>query len=93
MKKCRYHELSNSTIKPVVCLSLAKVFNESVAMDLKTIESSVLHIIDHSTRFSAAGVISCKRMDVIVDTVMKLWVSVFGTPGRFLTDNGLEFGN
>ena len=32
-------------------------------------------------------------MDVIVDCVMKLWVSVFGTPGRFLTDNGLEFGN
>ena len=80
--------------KPIVCIPLAKVFNESVAMDLKTIDSSlILHIIDHATRYSSAVLVSCKRMDVIVEAVLKFWVALFGTPARFLTDNGLEFGN
>ena len=80
--------------KPVVTIPNAKTFNEHIAMDLKDINSKhVLHLIDHFTRFSAACVVSSKSKDVIVAAVLKIWISVFGCPGKILSDNGGEFSN
>ena len=53
--------------KPIVTFSLAKEFNESVAMDIKYHSSKlVLHLIDYATRFSAAGIVHSKNRDVII---------------------------
>ena len=80
--------------KPIVTMPLAKVFNENVAMDLKDFGSKkVIHLIDHVTRFSAACVIPSKRREVVVDAVLKIWVSIFGSPKKILSDNGGEFNN
>ena len=63
-------------------------------MDLKFFGSlMVLHIIDHFTRYSAACVIPSKRRDIIIANVLKIWVSIFGTPLQLLCDMGLEFNN
>ena len=80
--------------KPIVCIPLAKELNESVAMDLNEIDSrSVLHMIDHATRFSKACVIPSKKKEVIVSKICEIWISLFGIPKRILSDNGGEFNN
>ena len=90
---CKQYKKAPPT--PVTCLPLAKEFNDVVAMDLIVITHGVyiLHLIDLFTRYSVACVRSSKRQDQIVDAVMKAWVSYFGTPRRFLADNGGEFAN
>ena len=80
--------------KLVVTMSVAKSFNENIAMDLKDIGSEhVLHLIDHLTRFSAACIVPCKKKEVIVAAILKIWITVFGCPGKILSDNGGEFSN
>ena len=80
--------------KPIVCAPLAKEFNESIAMDLKDISGNlVLHLIDHATRFSAECAIPSKRREVIISGVLSIWVAIFGSPKRILSDNGKEFAN
>ena len=83
---------------PVVGLSMAREFNETVAMDLKEWtkdESNVwfLHLVDHATRFSQSIVIRSKSKEVIVNGIFKIWMTVFGHPQKFLVDNGGEFNN
>ena len=80
---------------PIVSLSLAHEFNETVAMDLIVITHGtyILHLIDMFTRYSVACVRKSKKQDVIVDGIMKIWISYFGKPKRFLADNGGEFAN
>ena len=80
--------------KPIVSMPLAKIFYEHIAMDLKDIGSKkIIHLIDHATRFSAATVIPSKKRGVIIDAVLKIWVSIFGSPKKILSDNGGEFKN
>ena len=80
--------------KLIVCIPLAKELNESVAMDLKEIDSrSVLHMLYHATRFSKACVIPSKKKEVIVSKICETWISLFATPKRILSDNGGEFNN
>ena len=83
--------------RPVVAFPLAKIFNDTVAMDLKQYSYSpniwILHIIDHATRYSVSCVIKTKRKEEIVKQLFKHWVSVFGYAKRFLVDNGVEFNN
>ena len=80
--------------KPIVTFSFAKEFNESVAMDIKYHSSKlVLHLIDHATRFSAAGVVHSKDRDVIMCKIFQIWISVFGPPKQIFSDNGGEFSN
>ena len=80
---------------PIVSLPLSSTFNEAVSMDLIVIKQGkyILHIIDMFTRYSAACVRQSKRQEVIVDAIMKIWISYFGQPGKFLADNGGEFSN
>lgn len=82
--------------RPVVTFPLASVFNETVAMDLKIYKNNsvyFLHVIDHATRFSAAGVIKSKSAETIIKKFFEIWISVFGTPQTVLSDNGGEFVN
>ena len=80
--------------KPIVTFPLASEFNESVAMDLKQVSGKlVLHLIDHATRFSSAGVISSKDGDVNISKIFQIWISTFGLPKQILSDNGGEFAN
>ena len=82
--------------RPVVTFPLATIFNETVAMDLKIFENNsiyFLHLIDHATRFSAAGVIRNKRAETIVKKLFEIWISIYGCPQTILSDNGGEFVN
>ena len=78
-------------LKPAVGFSLAKDFNETVSMDLKTYNGFLfLHIIDPATRFSTAAVIRSKKKEEITDKIFKHWVAFFGCPRKVLRDNGGE---
>ena len=78
--------------KPVVSVSLAEEFNKVVAMDLKIFESSIiLHLVDHVTRFSAAAVVKSKYRNEIIKHLFRTWISIFGAPSKFFSDNGGEF--
>ena len=87
-------EFKKPVPRPSVGLPLASSFNEVVAMDLKFFEKSIiLHLIDHVTRFSVAVIVKSKRPEDIIDGIFKCWITVFGPPKKFLTDNGGEFAN
>ena len=65
-------------------------------MDLKEFEHNrtwILHIIDSATRYSAACIIKTKKKEVVVSRIFQVWISYFGAPKKFLTDNGGEFAN
>ena len=83
-------------LKPIVGLRLADNFNEVVSMDLKEYihgESWILHLIDTATRYSAACLINTKKQDEIVKKIFSMWITYFGAPCKFLSDNGGEFAN
>ena len=87
-------EYKRPSPRPVVGLPLATKFNEVVAMDLKMIDGKwVLHLIDHVSRFSAAGFVASKRPEDIIKVICRIWIQVFGPPKSFLSDNGGEFNN
>ena len=80
--------------RPVVGMPMATKFNQTVAMDIKYMKGKpVLHMIDALTRFSACVVVPSKQPKCIVDVVFKHWISIFGPPGKILSDNGGEFAN
>ena len=80
--------------RPVVGLSLAKEFNDVIAMDLKPLNNvHILHLIDLSTRYSNAVVVRFKHKDVIVKNILQHWIALFGAPNKILSDNGGEFNN
>ena len=80
--------------RPVTGLSLATQFNDVVAMDLKMFKGKwILHLIDHVSRFSAASFIKSKNPREIIQKNFNIWISVFGPPQKFLSDNGGEFNN
>ena len=63
-------------------------------MDLKFINGKiVLHTIDLLTRLSNAIEVPDKQPQTIVDALLKNWIAVYGTPEKFLMDNGGEFAN
>ena len=80
--------------RPVVGMPTATVFNECVAMDLKKFDNvHLLHLIDHATRLSACSVIRNKNPSTIIREVFRIWISIYGCPDSFLSDNGGEFNN
>ena len=89
-------KLRRPPLRPVVGLPMANRFNDVVCMDLKEHihnKSWILHIIDSATKYSAACLISSKQQDVIVRCIYLNWICHFGSPRKFLTDNGGEFSN
>ena len=80
--------------RPVVAFPTATSFCQVVAMDLKDILGfSVLHMIDHATRYSSACTVPNKKKETIVKAILQHWVRLFGSPNYFLSDNGGEFIN
>ena len=75
-------------------MALASHFQECVAMDFSFYRGKILlHLIDHATRLSMSTVIPFKNPDVILQTILKNWVSVYGAADKFHSDNGGEFAN
>ena len=83
--------------RPVVCIPLARDFNECVAMDLKEWKKGqiyFLHLIDVATRFSQAAVVYNKDRHTIINKVIQMWIGTgLGSPQKFLSDLGGEFAN
>src|ERR1044072_409318 len=80
--------------RPTVGLSLAKKFNETVAMDLGELESSrFLVMLDLGTGYCQASWVKSKEPKEIVGKILERWISIFGAPERIMSDNGLEFQN
>ena len=83
-------------LRPIVSMPLGKHFNDTVTLDLKEHvhnESWVLHLIDCFSRYSAARIIKSKKQEVIIKEIFLMWISYFGPPNRFMSDNGGEFNN
>ena len=78
-----------------VAIPQGTVFNEVVAMDLKKLNCGVwiVHFIDTVTRFSAAASITNKSAEEILTKTFMRWISIFGRPQTFMSDNGGEFIN
>ena len=80
--------------RPVVSFSLGEDFNDVLALDLKFIGNHIiLHMIDTFTRYSQAAVVKNKTKEVIADSILKHWISIFGCPKEFFSDQGGEFNN
>lgn len=80
--------------RPIVGLPMASEFQEVVAMDLKMYKGrQILHLVDLCTRLSAATFIADKKRDTIIAALFRIWISVYGTPQKFMSDNGGEFAN
>ena len=86
--------LTRAPPRPVVAFPMANDFNQLVTMDLKIFRKGyILHIIDAFTRFSVSTFVKHKTPSVIIDSVLKKWISVFGTMQGIFSDNGGEFSN
>ena len=81
-------------LRPVVCMPMAKTFNEVVAIDLKVWGNKYFLVaVDLATRFCQATVIPNKEASTIIKGLFKCWITLFGAPKKFLSDNGREFNN
>ena len=79
---------------PVVGLPTASKFQKLIAMDLNFCHGRILlHLVHHATRLSSASLITSKDPEMIIKNIFKNWISIYGTAGSFLTDNGGEFAN
>ena len=73
---------------------MATNFQETVAMDLKFCHGKILlHLIDQCTQLSASCTIPNKNPDTVIKAIFKIWISVYGSAEKFLTDNGGDFAN
>ena len=83
--------------RPVVGLPCGKKFNDTVALDLKTLDFHnnvhMLHMIDSVTRFSVGKIVRNKRKETIAAAMCSGWIALFGKADRFMADNGGEFAN
>ena len=87
-------KFSRPSPRPIVGLPHAEKFNELVALDLFFYDGKpILHMIDHLTRFSVAKPCKSKLPEEIIKMICEGWISIFGPPKKFLSDNGGEFSN
>ena len=81
---------------PAVELTLENKFNDIVCLDLKEYGHDqywILHLIDTFTSYSAARQIKTERSKEIICNIFFIWISYFGPPKHFWSDNGGEFNN
>ena len=80
--------------KPVVCLPMAKKFNEKVCIDLKKWKHRhILHMVDMWSRLTISVFIERKKPREVIDKIMSSWIGYFGVMKAILSDNGGEFCN
>ena len=91
---CLKHK-SRETPHRKIGMPLGCCFNDVVAMDLKKLSSSdwIVHFVDTVTRFSVACPVKDKSAEEILTKTFISWISVFGRPNCFISDNGGEFVN
>ena len=81
-------------LQPVVAAPLATEFNDVVAMDIKVYKNTcILHLINHVTMFSAAAIVKLKEKEEIIKNIFKIWISIYGPPLKYFSDNGGEFSD
>ena len=90
---CKKHK--REVPRPRVSLPMAERFNQTVALDLKFMDSGevFVHVIDLLTRFSSVMLVRDKTKEEIVEKFFMMWISIFGRPEKTLCDNGKEFCN
>ena len=90
-KTCKVYKKPNP--RPIVGLSRATDFNQTVAVDLHQLSDNLryFHMIDEFTRFSNAVIIKSKAITVVTKKFILCWISLFGSPNRVFGDNGGEF--
>lgn len=80
--------------KPVVGFPMASKFNEMVSLDLGEYEGKrFLVMVDMATNYVRSMWLKNKKPKEIIKKIMKNWISIFGAPEKFFSDNGLEFQN
>ena len=52
-----------------------------------------MQLVDHVTRFSAVAVVKSKDSNEIIKHLFRTWISIFGAPSKFFSDNGGECSN
>ena len=63
-------------------------------MDLRFYNKNILlHLVDHATTLSSSKIIKSKEPKEIIDNIFKIWIQIYGTPEKFLTDSGDKFAN
>ena len=73
---------------------MTTTFQECVAMDLKFCSGNIiLHLVNHAKRLSSSKIIKSKGPKEIIDNIFKIWMQIYGAPGKFLTYKGGEFAN
>ena len=53
----------------------------------------ILYLIDQDTRISAATFLKSKHWEKIVSFIFNIWISIFGAPLKFFSDNDSDFSN
>ena len=93
MSKCEIcKRFSKTSPRSIVSLPLAQSFNEVVSLDLKHWDNGfILHIIDVWSRYTMSVYIAKKLPQLVIDCLMKRWISIFGTMKGLISDNGGEF--
>ena len=68
---------------------LGQAISKKLAMDLKIYHGqNIFHLIDLCIPLSAAAFIPIKNRKTIIKHIFCIWIAVYGTPQKFLTDNG-----
>ena len=62
-------------------------------MDLHQLDVNLwyFHITDEFSRYRNAVIINTKSSSIIANHFLKNWISLFGCPGQFFSENGGEF--
>ena len=80
--------------RPVVSMPMASKFNGTLAMDLKSLNGTIIFVmVDMCTRYCVAQIIKNKTADIVAQTIFTAWIAYFGAPSQILSDNGGEFNN
>ena len=74
---CKTHQ--KPLPRPVVGLPRATTFNQTIAMDLHSLDKNIwyFHMIDEFTRFSNVVIIRSKNPSVIIKNLLQNWISIF----------------
>ena len=76
----------------VVGISTATGFQETVTMDLKTFQGTILlQLINHCTRLSTSVFNPNKKPVTIIISISEIWISVYGAQDKFLSGNHSQF--
>ena len=73
------HVYARTPSRPVVALSMAREFNQVVAMDLKYWKKGlwIFHLVDVFSRYTMSDFITRKKPEEVINVIMSCWIAVF----------------